>query len=496
MTSQYQVAIVGYGPVGATLANLLGQAGVSTVVIDREASHYHLPRAVHFDDEVQRVFQTIGLGDEVAATLRVNPGMRFVDTGGKLLLDWPRPQEITQHGWHASYRFHQPDLEVILRKGVERFDCVELKLETEVTSLTDNGDCVELTCTNRASGQSESISADYVVGCDGANSVVRRIMNPEMEDYGFNERWLVIDLLLKKDKPELGDHSIQYCNPERPATYVRSPLNRRRWEIRLDASEDTATASNPDYVWKLLSQWITPDEAELERAAVYTFNSKVVKTWTLGRLSLAGDAAHLTPPFMGQGMCAGIRDVSNLGWKLIQTVQGRANAKLLKTYGSERFNNAAEYVKTAVRLGGLINTAGTEEALRAALKPAKPEGAAKMESIAPAQGPGIEAGSSDYHGYLFGQPKLLDGTLSDDHFGYEPVLFIDAGKFSNEAIEAAQRANFKVLTTDESSDLRAHLEKRDTCAVLAKPDRYIVGTAKTDAELASLCGWDKEFAVS
>lgn len=482
----YDVVIVGFGPVGATLANLLGQCGIETLIIDREAAAYHLPRAVHFDDEVMRVFQTIGVGDEIAATLRVNPGMRFIDSDGRLLLDWPRPQEISVQGWHASYRCHQPDIERILRQGLERFPNVEVRTRCEASAVVDRGDCVYVDCNEIDSNTCKTVSAKYVVGCDGANSLVRKTIGDEMEDFGFNERWLVVDLLLNRDKPSLGDHSIQHCNPQRPATYVRGPGNRRRWEITVLEGEDSAEVAKPEVVWNLLKPWISEDEAELERTAVYTFNSKIVWKWRAGRLLVAGDAAHLTPPFMGQGMCAGIRDVANLGWKLALCVQGQADDSLLDTYATERHPHVKEYIQTAVRLGGLINTCGTEEALNAAFHSGK--GSAQMESIAPRLGAGLTAGNTESSGKLFAQPRLMDGSLSDDRIGYAPVLYVDRTLF--DAVDWPEagiaRKGLRVVSTADSDDLAQYLKGVGASAVLARPDRYIQGTATTASELLSL----------
>ena len=174
MTEHFDVAIVGLGPVGATLANLLGQSGITTLVLEREAACHHLPRAVHFDDEVMRTFQTIGLADRIAAKTRLNIGMRFVDRNGKLLLDWPRPQEVSAQGWHASYRFHQPDLETVLRDGLARFPEVEVRSRCEDFMLDDRGDHVELRYEDLACGRVHRVRASYVVGCDGARSLVRK----------------------------------------------------------------------------------------------------------------------------------------------------------------------------------------------------------------------------------------------------------------------------------------------------------------------------------
>ncbi|WP_428036581.1 bifunctional 3-(3-hydroxy-phenyl)propionate/3-hydroxycinnamic acid hydroxylase [Amphritea sp.] len=483
-TEHYDVAIIGFGPVGATLANLLGKCGVSVLILDREAAAYHLPRAVHFDDEVMRVFQTVGLGDAIAANLRVNPGMRFVANDGTLLLDWPRPQQISPQGWYASYRCHQPDIEKVLREGLERYPHVTVRTLCEVVNLEEQCDRAMLEYHDLREEKTVTVSANYVVGCDGANSLVRRFIETGMEDLGFSERWLVVDVLLNREKPELGDYTIQYCNPERPATYVRGPGNRRRWEITVKDDEPSEEMISPDAVWSLLQPWLDSSEAELERSAVYTFNSKIVHHWRKGRFLLAGDAAHLTPPFMGQGMCAGIRDVANLGWKLALCVTAQAPDSLLDTYGTERYPHVREYIGTAVRLGGLINTCGTEEALNAALY--SQDGSARMTSIYPALGRGMSVAGQT--ACLFPQPRLKDGTLSDDRHGYGFALLSDprALPLSAAQLEQLKAKNIALLQTDQSEDLAQYLEQFKAHAVLVRPDRYLLGTACNQAELQQL----------
>lgn len=478
MTEHFDVAIVGLGPVGATLANLLGQSGVKTLVLEREHACYHLPRAVHFDDEVMRTFQAIGLAEKIAAKTRLNIGMRFVDADGKLMLDWPRPQEPTAQGWHASYRFHQPDIEAILREGLDRFPEVEVRSRCEAFMMEEHDDHVELRYEDLARGRVHRVNASWVVGCDGARSLVRRFIESGMEDLGFHERWLVVDVLLNQPKPELGDWSVQYCNPARPATYVRGPENRRRWEIAVLPEESSTEIVMPARVWELLSDWLKPEEAELERAAVYTFHSLVADSWGRGRLLLAGDAAHQTPPFMGQGMCAGIRDAVNLGWKLSFAVRG-GDPSVLGTYETERRPNAREYVATAARLGGLINASDTEAALRAAFP--QRNGTARMESIAPPLGQGLGAGP--LAGRLFGQPRLADGRLMDDVVGYAPVLIADADLLG----EASVPEGLAVVSTEDSPEAAAQLARVGTRAVLLRPDRYILGSADDADSLADLC---------
>ena len=461
----HDVAIIGYGPVGATLANILGAAGLDVVVIEREAAAYHLPRAVHFDDEVMRVFQGLGLAEAIAPHIMISPGMKFVDREGGLLLDWSRPPGIGAQGWHASYRFHQPALEDALRHGVARFPNVTLRAQTSVNAITQTADAATL---ETSAGP---IIARYVVGCDGANSLTRATIagNPRaadgdgFDDLGFDERWLVTDLILKRPRPDLGDHSIQHCDPARPATYVRAVGERRRWEITL---HDGEAPTNP---WPLLARWITPEDATLERAAIYTFRSAVARQWRNARLLIAGDAAHLTPPFMGQGMCAGIRDVANLGWKLAAVLRG-ADASLLDTYQAERASHARAYIETAVRLGGLINTRAMALALGEA-----PEGPVKMDSIAPALG-----GFTAPLGRPAPQPRLADGTLLDDRIGPRFAVLLRGDVAHTTALDGRGA----VLVSDPA--LEHFLAANHALAALMRPDRQVIAFARTTAELATL----------
>ena len=474
----YDVAIIGLGPTGATLANLLGLCGLTVLVLERDSDIYDLPRAVHFDDEVMRVFQAIGVAKDVEKTTRVNVGMRFVDADGTLLLDWPRPADVTPQGWHASYRFHQPDLERILRKALGRFPQVDVKTGTHVLSIEDRGARVDLAFEPAGGGRRQAASARYIVGCDGARSPTRQAIGGGLEDLGFHERWLVVDVVLKKPKPELGDHSIQFCDPHRPATYCRSPGMRRRWEITVRDDEDSEEIAAPDSVWRLLRRWLMPDEAEIERRAVYTFHSTLARRWRNGRLLIAGDAAHQTPPFMGQGMCTGIRDAANLAWKLAATIRG-SGTDLLDSYQAERLPHARAYIETAIRLGGLINTMGTGQALDAALR--QPDGTTRMESIAPRLGQGIATASRGPVGRPFPQPRLSDGRRLDDVVGYAPVLLV-----RDALLAGVGKPDIATLTAAAEPAIAACLDDLGAGAVLVRPDRYVLALADTPGEVSAL----------
>ncbi|MGB0505878.1 MAG: bifunctional 3-(3-hydroxy-phenyl)propionate/3-hydroxycinnamic acid hydroxylase [Pikeienuella sp.] len=481
-TKQTDVAIVGMGPTGTTLANLLAQCGVHITIIDREAAIYHLPRAVHFDGETMRVFQAVGIADDLSRKVRVNPGMRFVDPDGSLLLDWPRPQDRGPHGWYASYRLHQPDLEALLRDKLASYANVDVLTNTEVRSADDSGTGVNLTCQNRETHTAVNVQAKYVVGCDGAGSLIRGAIGSGMDDLGFEERWLVIDLLLKRERPDLGDHSVQFCSPTRPMTYCRSPGIRRRWEITLLKDETDQDVTQEARIWQFLSPWIGPDDAVLERSAVYTFRSAVAETWRKGRLMIAGDAAHLTPPFMGQGMCAGIRDAANLAWKLAAVAKGRADETLLDSYQAERDPNVRAYIETAMRLGGLINSLDRDSALKQADH--STPGTAKMASIAPPLGPsdlaGLVSTLSPHQSTLFSQPILNDGHMLDDISGYDPVLIL------RHKPSSVLPNNTLVLDAETHPNLKIALEALETNALLIRPDKYIAASAITNREIAEI----------
>lgn len=474
MEEDFDVAVVGYGPTGAILAHLLGLCGIRTLVLEREAASYPLPRAIVFDDEIMRVFQWVGIADELEPLTAPHPGMRFVDRNGKLLLDWPRSLEGGPQGWRSNYRFYQPDLERLLRDRMASRPTVDVRTRAEVFFLEDQGDHVHLRYEDMANGRIQRVRAKYVVGCDGARSLVRRFIESPMEDHGFHERWLVVDVVLKRDMPELGDHSVQFCDPERPMTYVRGPARRRRWEMKVSPEVDGAVLTSPAEVWKRLSRWITPDDAEIERAAVYIFHSLVASDWRKGRLLIAGDAAHQTPPFMGQGMCTGLRDAANLAWKLARAVSTDDEA-LLDSYQSERHPNATVYIQTAVRLGGIINMAETQQDLRAALSRR-----GMMESVHPPLGPGLGVGP--HAGRLFGQPLLADGRRMDRAVGHEFVLVCDAAL----AEQTPLPDGLAIVSTQNAPDVQDHLARFSTKAALLRPDRFILGTADTPQELSTI----------
>jgi 3-(3-hydroxy-phenyl)propionate hydroxylase len=471
------VAIIGCGPVGAMLANFLGLCGISVCVLDREVAVYPLPRAIHFDDEVMRVLQTAGLADRVAPTLLVSPGMKFVDAQGRLLIDWSRPAVIGPQGWFPSYRFHQPELEQALRAGLERFAHVTLHGGCTAVGLEERPSSV-LVRTQLVDGAPGAIEARFVVGCDGAGSFVRRMMGVGLDDLGFNERWLVVDATLRRPRPDLGDHSVQYCNPQRPATYVRGVGDRRRWEFAVLPGEDEAMLTRPERLRGLLAPWVQDGDVRIERAVVYTFRSALAPEWRRGRLLIAGDAAHLTPPFLGQGMCAGIRDAANLAWKLAAVVQGRVSEDLLDNYGAERAPHVREYIELAIRVGGLINATAMEAAVpRSVLDGGQP---LRMTSLKPRLG-----GTEGAEGTLSPQPALSDGMRLDDRVGYGWAILLKPGTQRRlDPVAAAWAAANRATIVDDPA-VCAWLDELGVEAVVLRPDRYVHVAAATLADLGA-----------
>ena len=467
----HEVVIVGLGPTGATLANILAGYEMDVLVLEREESVYPLPRAVHFDDEAMRVFQSIGLAEGIGRDARVNVGTKFVDRDQKLLLDWPRPQEIGPLGWYPSYRFHQPDLEAELNRGIAACKTVTLHRGASVTAVADLGDVVEVGYSH--DGAKQVVTADYVIGTDGAKSVVRAAMDCEWEDLGFQERWLVIDVQLDKPRPDLGDFTIQTCDRDRPTTYVRCPREWRRWEISLWPEEEADDVTTDEFIWPRLRPAITPDEGRIARKAVYSFESKLATRWREGRLMIAGDAAHLMPPFLGQGMCTGIRDAANLAWKLAAVLRWKAPDSLLNSYESERREHTRTYIETAVRVGEMMNSAETAEALTHAIRP---DGAAQMNSISRDLDHAIGPQGDEMSGMRMPQPRLDTGELLGDAMAGR---FAVIGPSEVLATVTLPPENIAVAISAEAhSEVAEALSDLGIIAMILRPDFYCFGSVR------------------
>ena len=465
---KYDVAIVGFGPTGGTLANLLALQGFSILIIEKEKSFYPLPRAVHFDDEIMRVFQTIGITDKFLKHTIINKGTKFVNSKNQVVLDWPRPRSITENGWYPSYRFHQPDLERKLRRRLKDFKKVSVMQNTKVNSLKEEKNLVKMCIENINNNKISEIRAKYIIGCDGARSTIRKQIKAKFQNLGFTQKWAVVDLILKKNKKELPDRTIQYSNSKRPATYCRNVGKRRRWEFAINNAESEKKVLSNSYIWNFLKPWLKPSEASLERKTIYTFQSAISKKWKKGRVFLAGDAAHLMPPFMGQGMCAGVRDASNLAWKIAYCLKNNHSEKLLNTYQSERYSNVIEYIKTTVKMGEFVNAVGTSNITGEVSS--TQNGQKSMKSIKPKLGKGLGKINDKNRGKIFPQFKLKNGKSLDNKFFDKPLLIISS-KYKK---KLPKKINY--INSNTAKGLNEYMLNLKIDAFVVRPDRFILNS--------------------
>ncbi len=358
---EFDTTIVGYGPVGAHCALQLADAGFRVAIVDRTHEILQLPRAVGLDAESMRGFQRLGFADEVAPILqppRERDQVCFTDSKRNVLFG----QDINAMGplgWRDLSFFDQPRLEAVLREQVEARPSIEVFGGFEVTGLEARDDGA--TVRGERDGAEVSVEAAWVIGCDGASSFVRSAIGADWDSLGYDQDWLVIDIELGPEA-RLPENTMQVCDSERITTYVccRDPY--RRWEFRLNPGETREEMERPETIERLLESWLPPEHYSLRRAVVYQFHAAVASQWRAGRVLLAGDAAHQTPPFLGQGLNSGMRDAVSLGWKLPLVHSGVCDASLLDRYEEERRPHSSDLVDRAVGVGQLMETLAAREA--------------------------------------------------------------------------------------------------------------------------------------
>lgn len=455
------VVIIGGGPVGSLLALLLDDIGVRNVVVERDPEPYRLPRAIVMDDEIQRVFHQHEMGEQLTAMTTPLPGAEFVDAEGTRILGADIPA-VGLQGLPPVICHFQPELDRFLQaEAIRRGSDVRRGRSAESLVVGTNGASVTL-------DDGTVVEGRWVVGCDGASSWTRRKLGLPLEDLRFDQHWLVVDLALKEGRGEhLPKVLQQVCNPLRPVTYVPGHAHYRRWEFQIQPGEDADELLAPSGLWTLLANWVTPEDADIVRAASYRFHAVVAPMMQQGPVFLAGDSAHQMPPFLGQGLNSGSRDAVNLAWKLGLVRSGRASEKLLDTYSMERVPHVRSTVEHAADMGRLI------------------------DQLAGRESHGLDH-SAGYGGQR-PQPRLAVGVVVPGHGWVGRPLAHHAGVYESLRQDGA---SFVLATTSGKTAMPEPLEQvgcrtvivESGCldghfAAIIRPDGYVAVMARDTEEL-------------
>ncbi|WP_330327546.1 bifunctional 3-(3-hydroxy-phenyl)propionate/3-hydroxycinnamic acid hydroxylase [Streptomyces pseudovenezuelae] len=348
----YDVAVIGYGPTGVTAANLLGAAGLRVVVVERDAEVFSRARAISTDEEVVRIWQRTGLAERLKRDMLAERPLDFVDARGRAFVSaCPTPRG---HGHPPQMFLYQPALEQVLRAGTDRYPNVEVLLRHECLRVQQDPVGVELTLVDTASDSLRRLRASYVIAADGGSSLTRAQLNVGYEGRTYGDRWVVVDTEMLKPWPD-HDRLRFRCDPDRPAVDCPTPLGHHRWEFPILPGDDEAYLTTDEAVHQMVGRYgIGRDQIRILRATVYSHHVRFAARFRVGRVFLAGDAAHAMPPWIGQGMAAGVRDAANLCWKLESVLRGELPESILDSYEAERKPHVKEVARRAVFVGRLI----------------------------------------------------------------------------------------------------------------------------------------------
>jgi 3-(3-hydroxy-phenyl)propionate hydroxylase len=500
---EFDLVIVGLGPVGAVAANIAGLLGLKTLVLERTDHAYLKPRAIVFDAEVMRIFASIGLAERIAKASRALGGSIYLGADRHPIRTFRARQPAHAKAWYPSNLFYQPELESILRDGLNRFSNVTVSLEHELAALRDFGGWSTLNVIAHGSSQSLEIRARFVLACDGASSTVRKLLQIPLDDIGFEERWLVVDTFVSgpmrwpsthaiPEEVQRGEYSLMLCDPARPSTLIPGVGRHRRWEYMLLPGERDDDVVGSEWLRQQLSQWIDPQDVEIVRSAVYRFRALIAQRWRINNVFLLGDAAHQTPPFYGQGMCHGIRDAAQLMWKLDLVLNDVSTARLLDSYQVEREPHVREIVAASVRAGAQVCILDPEAALARDKEFRRIEFERRNAPVAITDVvPPIRAGIIDSNTGGMRLPELAvttgDGRPLDDMLAGRFTLLTrreEADALPAELAAGWQRIAGQTLRVgaaddsdcpvrDASGEVSNWLAQRQAYCAIVRPDRYV-----------------------
>ncbi len=473
----YDVAVIGYGPVGMAMAALLGRAGHRVVVLERYDGLYNLPRAAIFDDETMRTFAKIGISDALLPKLHVQRNYEWRNGAGELLIEHDFA-EMGRSGWAEWYMMYQPDLEDALDRVCRELPTVAVRFGARVDAITQTPDAVQLS----VAGATEPVTAAYVIACDGGNSFARGALGVTLDDYGFSEPWLVCDFAMRR--PGLLPTARQVCDPAQPIAIIALGHEHHRFSFMLDSADSFAAERDPERVWGRVARYLAREDAELVRIATYTFRSLVADRWRDRRVLLAGDAAHQMPPFLGQGMCSGVRDALNLSFKLDLVLAGRQPDTVLDTYQSEREEHVRAVIVKGIELGRVqtMRDPVAAAARDARLLADRQQRTAPEKLVFPPLGPGL-FGTGDGARELFPQATVAVGGRTgrfDDVLGYGWVVLARAESTGSDALRVV-RVPAGEATDEQVRDCDGGytdwLNRHGCDAVAVRPDFHVWGTA-------------------
>jgi 3-(3-hydroxy-phenyl)propionate hydroxylase len=510
--SDFQVVVIGHGPTGVIAASLLGDRNIRTLAIDRARDVYDKPRAIAIDHEILRLLDNLGAAERVKPYIAPFPASQHFGAKGQLIRRIDMVAKPYPLGYTPTMVFTQPPVEAALRAHAAAYDSVDIELGTELVGFDQSPDHVTLHLRDDG-GATRTVTADYMIACDGASSATRQALGIAFEDLVFDEPWLVVDLQINSAAlGKLPDTAAQFCDPSRPTSFIIGPGNHRRFEIMLLPGEDPREMEQPAQVWRLLAKWITPDDAALWRAASYRFHALVAAEWRRGRIFLAGDAAHQQPPFIGQGMCQGIRDVGNLIWKLDRVLKGQSGAALLDSYGEERSEHVRQLTTRIKAIGQIICerdpvAAEARDARILGEGGGHPRTVTRQEIVPPLQKGLLAFPLHPAHGTLFPQPWIRTATgrrLLDGVVGTGWRLVLDARNTLAVAADVKTdltRIGMRLIrvssadtadqagpefVAEEDGVLTTWFDRHRCRAAIVRPDHYVYGVANDARALGSM----------